>query len=83
MSNHIVRVEYLSPYSPQLNPIEEFFHIEKSEYRRINHPIARTKESMRARVVHVLEHLKERDLSGLFRHMREFVGLAYAGQPFL
>jgi transposase len=78
-----VRVEYLPPYSPELNPIEEFFHMEKVAYRKANKPIARTREVMRARVTAVYEQLRLRELSGLYRHMRQFLAVAYAGQPFL
>ena len=74
-----VRVEYLPPYSPELNPIEEFFHMEKTAYRKINHPVARSREVMRDRVVNVIESLRLRDLSGLYHHMREFLALAYSG----
>jgi transposase len=78
-----IRVEYLPPYSPELNPIEEFFHIFKASYRKKNHPVAKTREVMRNRVIEVLESLKDKDLSGLFHHMRTFITTALAGQPFL
>lgn len=80
---HAVRVEYLPPYSPELNPIEEFFHMEKAAYRKANKPLARTRDVMRARVTAVYEELRFRDLTGLYRHMRQFLAVAYAGQPFL
>lgn len=79
--HHSVRVEYLPPYSPELNPIEEFFHMEKMAYRRLNHPVARSREVMRERVITALEALTNEDLSGLFRHMREHLAVALAGQP--
>ena len=78
-----VRVEYLPPYSPELNPIEEFFHMEKSAYRKANHPNARTRDIMCVRVRNAFESLRFRDLSGLYRHMREYLAMAYAGQPII
>ena len=78
-----VTIEYLPPYSPELNPIEEFFHMEKSAYKRANHPVAQDRQTMKARVTSVLENLKEIDLSGLYRDMRRYLAIAYAGQPFL
>jgi transposase/arginine repressor len=80
---HNVRIEYLPAYSPELNPIEEFFHMEKQAYRKLNHPVARTRQLMQNRVVLAMEEIRNRDLSGLFRHMREFLAVAYAGQPFV
>jgi transposase len=82
-NNHAIRVEYLPPYSPELNPIEEFFHMHKSSYRKINHPIARNRQVMRDRVVASLETLRNVDLSGIFQHMHEFLAMAYAGHPFV
>jgi transposase len=80
-NQHFIRVEYLPPYSPELNPIEEFFHMAKNAYRKKNRPVSKTRAVMRIRVIDVLESLQNRDLSGLYRHMREFLAIAYAGQP--
>jgi hypothetical protein len=76
------RIEYLPPYSPELNPIEEFFALEKEEYRTVNRPVARERNVMRARVQTVYEILQGRDLHGYFHHMREFLAIAHAGQIF-
>jgi transposase len=82
-NHHAYRIEYLPPYSPELNPIEEFFHMEKTAYRKLNRPVARDRVLMRARMLVVLESLLNRDLSGLFRHMRANLAIAFAGQPLL
>lgn len=78
-----VRVEYLPPYSPELNPIEEFFSMEKNTYRRINHPVARTTQILKQRVISVFESLRGKNLSPFFRHMRNYVAMGLSGQSFL
>lgn len=82
-SHPLITIEYLPPYSPELNPIEEFFHMEKSLYRKKNRPIARSREIMRQRVASVLESFLGKDLSGLYYHMRQNLAKAYAGQSFV
>jgi len=82
-SHPTVANEYLPPYSPELNPIEEFFHLEKTAYRKKNRPIARDRAVMKERVQSVLETFRDKNLNVLYQHMRQNLAKAYAGQSFL
>jgi transposase len=77
---HNIAFEYLPPYSPELNPIEEFFHQVKARYSRI-HPVAQHRAVMRDRLSGVLHALRYGAFSGFFRDMRRYLATAQAGQP--
>lgn len=81
MTNNGVKNKYLSPYSPQLNPIEEFFSALKAEQARIR-PRPKTKEQLEITIKQSFDNIESLDLSGFYSHMRKFIRLAREGIPF-
>lgn len=75
--------KYITPYSPQLNPIEEFFSFIKSKFKTIRNQDAylRLKESIDM----VLDNNNDysAQILGFYRHMRECLDLARRREPFL
>ncbi len=63
LERHGVRVVYLTPYSPDLNPIEMVWSVVKSKLRRAaRRTVARLKKS----IVGIWASLRHREFSGLF-----------------
>ena len=73
---------FLPPYSPQLNQIEEVFSTIKARYRALT-PQPSNRDQAKTAVSNQLDGLKVHDFTGFFRHMRAFVALSLAGQPFI
>ena len=78
--SHII-LKFLLPYSPQLNPIEEFFSMLKARYNAIN-PYAKTRKEMKSRVSIILKEYLE-PLTGFYNHARSFLALAEARHHFI
>lgn len=76
-----IRVEYLPPYSPQLNPIEEYFSKLKYTIRYTpDKPVNRTE--MKLLVSNILIQHQNFSMLGYFRHMRIFVEKGYRSEIF-
>jgi transposase len=71
---------YLPAYSPQLNPIEEFFSYLKSKYTDIQ-PLSRNKNEIINRVSNIFENDVVCFL-GWFRHMRVWIERGLSRQVF-
>lgn len=74
--------EYLPPYSPQLNPIEEFFSLLKGEQKKIR-PRPTNQDQLIDSIERSIERLKDRDLTCYYKHMRSWLQVAIANQPFV
>ena len=76
-----IRHDYLPPYSPDLNPIENVFGALKRIFRRQG--VVQTKALLRRRIVSVINEMNlELDMSRFYRRMREFVQRAMNGESF-
>ncbi|XP_065325373.1 uncharacterized protein LOC135931982 [Gordionus sp. m RMFG-2023] len=74
------RIEYLPPYSPQLNPIEIFWGI-KNKYRSIN-PRPNTRNEIVHNVTSILnEFTIPYDFSSYYNKMHQYLESGYRGQP--
>lgn len=73
--------KFLPRYSPQLNPIENFFSVVKAHQKRVR-PRPRTREALEESTLSVLDKLKHFDCKGLYRRMRDFVLIGIEGQEF-
>jgi len=79
-----ISFDFIPPYSPQLNPIEEFFSMLKSRYYN-KRPIAKTNNEIKSYVKAVFEEIgidEHLDLDVFYRHMREFIEMAFTGAFF-
>lgn len=77
-----LNILFLPPYSPQLNPIEEFFGIIKSFYKRSTAPKT-TFEEMSRKINAAIFQVEFQNFRNLFRKMREWVDIALNGRPFI
>jgi len=75
-------VRYLPPYSPQLNPIEEFWAVLKSKQSSLR-PWPRDRVQLRAGASDLLRLFEHYDMTGFYRHKRRFLALASQCEPFL
>jgi transposase len=73
-------VKYLPAYSPQLNPIEEFFGALKNNYRSIT-PVPKNSEELLMRINTCLASRINTD--GFYRNMRSYLNLALAREDFI
>jgi transposase len=83
-SENRYNVIYLPPYSPQLNPIEEFFSALKSRYFNLRPRPATTAQLIEC-VNYVLVEIDNDstfDMSSFYRHMLYFLDLAFNGRLF-
>lgn len=76
LESHQIEVVYLPPYSPDLNPIENFFSMVKSRYSAIR-PRAVTREVLKINVGNVLENLNGEDVQFFENLIRKMWDLIY------
>lgn len=77
-----VSIKYLPAYSPQLNPIEEFFSTVKSRYHAQNGPkntFAKIKSSIKVSIFSIEQHI----YFNLFANMRRWIDKAVACELFI
>jgi len=74
--------KYLPPYSPQLNPIEEFFSALKSNQSSIR-PRPKTNAQLKESIEKAIEITSRLDLRGFYQHMRHYLLIAKTGNPFV
>ena len=72
---------FLPPYSPQLNQIEEFFSEIKANYKRIR-PRSKIREIIKKRVNDLLE-TRDETFIRYFEHTRNFLSLGISRQLFI
>ena len=72
---------FLPPYSPQLNPIEEFFSMFKSKQKSIR-PRPRDDDELLKTVENAMQSVMNHDLSAFYRHMRQSVQMGKDNKPF-
>ena len=80
-NENMIAYKFIPPYSPQLNPIEEFFSSLKAHYKMIR-PRPLTLIGIRAAVASLLQE-RNRSLHPLFERMRNFAFLGISRHPFL
>ena len=73
-----VNFDFLPPYSPQLNPIEEFFCSLKARYHSIR-PIARTNQELIRNLTEIFDDISngEYNFNGFYNHMKEYLDKAF------
>ena len=76
-----ISFKFLPPYSPQLNPIEEYFGEIKANYKKIK-PLAKTREEIKERVLHLLSN-RTRNFLASFGRARNFVDQAISRHHFI
>jgi len=76
--NHTVK--FLPPYTPQLNPIEEYFHVVKAEFRNII-PRPQTVNDVKNMVDQLLRN-DTTDMTGFYRDMRRYIQHALTRNEF-
>jgi len=78
-----IKVIFLPPYSPKLNPIEEGFSMVKANFHKIR-PLSKVSADIKRNVENVLHSINSTngDFSNFFSHMRSFVGLGINREPF-
>lgn len=78
-----IAFKFLTPYSPELNPIEEFFSMIKARFHsiRLNNPDS----SHEACLTEVLSPLNNfvSDCQGFYRNMRRWIEKAKRKEPFI
>jgi len=82
LSENCVPLRYLVPYSPELNPIEEFFSMIKARYheQKIHEPSLPIENNLQI----VLSNTKyKNECEGFFRNMRRWVERARMKEPFI
>ena len=73
--------KFIPPYSPQLNPIEEFFSALKANYKALR-PRPSSTDAIKIEVRRLLER-ETASLFPLFERMRGFLHLGKSKQPFI
>lgn len=76
-----INFKFLPPYSPQLNPIEEFFGYVKSIYKGIR-PLSKTRSEIKDRVKIIMDEC-EHNLVPYYEKARTLLELALSRQHFL
>ncbi|XP_065323623.1 uncharacterized protein LOC135930763 [Gordionus sp. m RMFG-2023] len=74
------RIEYLPPYSPQLNPIENFFGVFKNKYRSLI-PRPSTREHIINNINQIMNQFIPYDFTNFYNHMQHYLELGYRGLP--
>lgn len=83
LSSKNISFDFLPPYSPQLNPIEEFFSSFKARYHAIR-PIAQTNQELIRNVKQTLDVYSNSDcdFNGFYNHMKQYLDKAFNREVF-
>jgi len=76
--------DFIPPYSPQLNPIEEFFSAAKSRYHK-KRPLPKTAHTVKQYASEVFQDMNTDttfDINQFYKHMRHFMDLGFTGAFF-
>lgn len=76
-----INVKYLPPYSPQLNPIEEFFSMIKSRFATLRNE--RMNDNIETIIAETLNETYRVQCEGFYGHMLEWMERARQGQDFI
>lgn len=82
LARHGIAYKFLHPYSPQLNPIEEFFSMLKSNQSKIR-PRPRSETTLDESIEKSFEGLENYSMIGFYDHMRSFLPTAIDERQFL
>lgn len=78
-NNHNISFKYLPAYSPQLNPIEEFFSMIKARFCALKNEYVSIIQCLNE----VLNSNFSNECSGFYLNMRRWIETARANQPFI
>jgi transposase len=78
--NNNINFLYLPAYSPQLNPIEEYFSHLKAKYTSLQ-PRSKNKNEIKTKINSLITN-ENIDFSGFFRNMRRWLEREMARQYF-
>jgi len=84
LSVNNISYDFIPPYSPALNPIEEFFSSVKARYHN-KRPLADSNIKIKNHLEEVFDEITERNdlnFEGFYDHMRDHLDLAFNGQFF-
>ena len=81
LNPNIISYKFIHHYSPQLNPIEEFFSSVKAGYKCIK-PRPSSPAEVRTYVIDVMKD-RSKPLDALFERMQKFILIVLLGQPFI
>ncbi|WUR04947.1 DDE-3 domain-containing protein [Vairimorpha necatrix] len=79
LNNLGINHKFLPPYSPQLNPIEEFFSMLKARFSSFHN----TESQIETRIENVLSLNYSRECPGFYRNMMEWLEKARAREDFI
>src|SRR5271163_2301377 len=74
-----IRLEYLPPYSPQLNPVENLFSCIKMRVNSFR-PRPETTRDLRASLISILNDLVDEDFGKYFKKMRDWIKIGRKGE---
>jgi transposase len=77
-----IRIEYLPPYSPQLNPIENIFAVAKARLDT-QRPRPTNFEELQQALDQAFEHFRGLDLSSYYRQMRAHIQMGLNREIFI
>ena len=77
-----VRLEYLPPYSPHLNPIENLFSVIKSRFNKIR-PRIQTTIDLERHLRDLFNDFRKYSMDSFFVQMRSYVNRGLNREPFL
>nr|XP_047136013.1 uncharacterized protein LOC124813258 [Hydra vulgaris] len=80
LASHGIAIKYLPAYTPQLNPIEEFFSSLKHTYKQGERP--RNTDEVIRKLKNIMD-TTEFNIVPFYNHMRSYINQALARQPFL
>lgn len=83
-TSNSIQHDYLPPYSPQLNPIEEVFGVLKSRYHK-KRPLAQSKDDVIGYIQCVVDEMNNDtclNFNGFYSNMKHYLELAFMGEIF-
>jgi transposase len=76
------RIQFLPPYSPQLNPIEQVFACIKNRYRA-HRPMPATQDELKEMIEIILVGLRSQSMATYYSNMREWLVKGQQRLPFV
>ena len=77
-----IRLQYLPPYSPDLNPIENVFLVLKSRYHNVS-PYPTTNTGLKSAILQKVDEMNQTlNFGAFYEKMRGFLDLAFSGEFF-
>src|SRR3954454_24313478 len=69
LASRNIQAEFITPYFPQLNPVEELFNVIKGYIRRSE---PRTKQELEEDIGKVISELQKKDLTKFFKNCLDY-----------